>query len=273
MRRRHLAQTLRELREQAGMTMDEVAQALDQSRSAVGHLETSRNLPTRPVLEKLLRLYGAYEERFDQLDELRREAKKPGWWSTYRLPSWLQTYVGLEADAVAARVFALELVPGLLQTEAYARQIHAMGRLSRQEVDQRVAARLQRQQRLTGPHQLTLSAVISEGALQRLHAEPAIAAEQLGYLEESARLSSVSLHVLPYVRGLHRSMSGSFTLLEFAPGVSLPIGYQEYAIGGHLVDEQDAVRELADVYDQLRDQALGPEESLKMLSEARRRLR
>lgn len=255
------------------MTMDQVAQALDQSRSAVGHLETSRNLPTRSVLEALLRLYGAYEERFEQLDELRREAKKPGWWSTFRLPPWLQSYVGLEADAVTVRAFALELMPGLLQTEAYARQIHAMARLTREEVDRRVATRLQRQRRLTGPHQLTLSAVVSEGALQRLRADRTIADEQLSYLETTARLSSVSLHVLPYASGLHPSMSGSFTLLEFAPGVSLPIGYQEYAIGGHLVDEQDAVRELADVYDQLRDQALGPEESLNMLSEARRKLR
>lgn len=255
------------------MTMDQVGQALDQSRSAVGHLETSRNLPTRSVLEALLRLYGVYEQRFEELDELRREAKKPGWWSTYRLPQWLQFYVGLETDAVAVRVFALELVPGLLQTETYARQVHAMGKLTSNEVDQRVAARLQRQRRLTGPHPLALSAVISEGVLQRLCADQVIADEQLGYLETTARLPSVSLHVLPYTRGLHPGMSGSFTLLEFTPGVSLPIGYQEYAVGGNMVDEQDAIRELAEVHDQLRDQALGPEESLTMISEARRKLR
>lgn len=255
------------------MTMDQVAQALDQSRSAVGHLETSRNLPTKPVLEALLRLYGVYEERFDQLDELRREAKKPGWWSIYRLPQWLQFYVGLETDAVTARAFGLELVPGLLQTESYARQLQALSRLTRDEADKRIAARMQRQQRLAGPHPLTLSAVISEGALQRLRADPVMAAEQLSHLETSARLPNVSLHVLPYTSGLHCSMSGAFTLLEFAPGMSLPLGYQEYAIGGHLVDDQDAVHQLADVYDQLRDQALSPEESLKMISETRRKLR
>jgi transcriptional regulator with XRE-family HTH domain len=266
-RRRQLAQALRELREQAGIKVETVAERLDLSRSAIAAFESGRNLVSQPVLETLLRLYGAYE-KFDVLNELRREAKKPGWWSTYRLPPWLKSYVGLESDAQVARAFSLELVPGLLQTEEYARQLSSMGKLSGDEIERRVAARLQRQQRLTDPDPLTFSAVISEGALRRLLAEPAaMAVAQLRHLASSARLSNVRLHVLPFTAGLHHSMSGSFTLLSFAPGVSLDIAYQEYAVGGHLVDEQDDVRELADVYDQLQGQALDEEASLAVISE------
>jgi transcriptional regulator with XRE-family HTH domain len=268
-RRRQLAQALRELREQAGIKVETVAERLDLSRSAIAAFESGRNLVSQPVLETLLRLYGAYE-KFDVLNELRREAKKPGWWSTYRLPPWLKSYVGLESDAQVARAFSLELVPGLLQTEEYARQLSSMGKLSGDEIERRVAARLQRQQRLTDPDPLTFSAVISEGALRRLLAEPAaMAVAQLRHLASSARLSNVRLHVLPFTAGLHHSMSGSFTLLSFAPGVSLDIAYQEYAVGGHLVDEQDDVRELADVYDQLQGQALDEEASLAVISELR----
>jgi hypothetical protein len=204
------------------------------------------------------------------LNELRREAKKPGWWSTYRLPPWLKSYVGLESDAQVARAFSLELVHGLLQTEEYARQLHSIiGKLSGDEIERRVAARLQRQQRLTDPDPLTFSAVISEGALRRLLAEPAMAITQLRNLEAGARLPNMSLHVLPFAAGFHHSMSGSFTLLSFAPGVSLDIAYQEYAVGGHLVDEQDDVRELADVYDLLQGQALDEETSLAVITELR----
>jgi len=270
MRRRQLAQALQQLREQAGLKVEAVAERLDVSRSAVAAYEAGRNLVSQPVLESLLRLYGAYDAKFDELNELRKDAKKPGWWSTRGLPNWLKSYVGLEADAASARVFSLELLPGLLQTEDYARQLHSMvHQLPDQEVERRVATRLQRQKRLIGPspNLLTFSAVISEGALRRLSAEPAMAVAQLRHLESSARLPNVSLRVLPFAAGLHRSMSGSFTLLAFNPGVSLDIAYQEYAVGAHLVDEQDVVHELSGVYDQLQSQALDDDASLAAISE------
>lgn len=266
MRRRQLGLALREVREQANLTMEALGQRLDLSRSAIGAFESGRNLPSQPVLETILRECGALE-KFDVLNELRKDARKPGWWSTYRLPQWLKGYVGLENDALSAKVFSLELVPGLFQTENYARQLHAMSQLSHDEIEQRVTARLQRQQRLTDPHPLTLATVISEGALHRLSADTGMAVAQLHHLASRAELPNVNLRILPFSAGLHRSMSGSFTLLEFAPGVSSPIAYQEYAVGGHLVDDQNEVRELSGVYDQLQAHALDKSSSLNMILE------
>ncbi len=266
MRRRQLGLALRAVREQAKLTMEELGGRLDLSRSAIGAFESGQNLPSQPVLQTILRECDALE-KFDALNELRKGAKKPGWWSTHRLPPWLKEYVGFEDDALTAKTFSLELVPGLFQTEDYARRLHALYSVAGEEAERRVVARLRRQQRLTGPHPLTLTAVISEGALHRLLAEPAMVLAQLGHLASSAQLPNVSLRVLPFSAGLHLSMSGSFTVLEFAPGVSAPLAYEEYAVYGHLVDDQDVVHELSGVYDQLHAQALDENSSLDMIVE------
>ncbi|MGH3822008.1 MAG: helix-turn-helix domain-containing protein [Pseudonocardiaceae bacterium] len=260
-----LAQTLAH-REQADLTMDGLAERLDLSRSAIGAYEEGRNLPSQPVLEAICRVCNA-SDKFDVLNELRKDARKPGWYSTSGLPEWLKKYVGLEDDAVTARVFSIELIPGLLQIEGYARQLHSLHSLSDEDIERRVAARLRRQQRLTGPHPLSLVALISEAALHRLFAEPDMATAQLHHLAASARLPNVSLRILPFAAGLHRSMSGSFTLLDFAPGISSPIAYQEYAVGAHLVDNQKDVSDLVGVYDQLQTQALDEQRTLDMIRE------
>jgi Domain of unknown function (DUF5753) len=222
----------------------------------------------------LLRLYGADEQQGAALEELRREGGKRGWWSTYRLPEWLRGYIGLEADAVTVRDFSLESVPGLLPTEAYARLLYDLApTLAPEEVDRHVAARLRRQARLDEPNPVTLSAVLSEAALSRTVGMGDIGAEQLRHIAVRCTLPNVTVRILPFKAGAHRSMSGSFTLLDFAPGVSAPIAYQVYAVGGHLVDDHDDVQALSNLHDELRDQALRADESLAMISELTNRAR
>jgi transcriptional regulator with XRE-family HTH domain len=274
MRRRQLGAQLRRLREAAGLRMEDAAAVLDCARSRISHIETGRNAVRKPDLEVLLRLYGALD-RLETLEELRREGTKRGWWATYRLPEWLQAYIGMEADAASVRGFELELVPGLLQSEAYARAVHIAGHhmTPTAEVERRVEARMQRQARLTAPDPLQLSVVVSEAALQRVLALPTeVANDQLERLATYAELPNVTLHVLPFSIGVHRSMSGSFTLLSFDPEVAPDIAYQEYAIGGHLVDDQGVVGLLCSLYDELRDQALGADESLAFVSELAQRV-
>ncbi|MGH3538128.1 MAG: helix-turn-helix domain-containing protein [Pseudonocardiaceae bacterium] len=269
MRRRQLGRALRLLREQAALRTEDAARELDCARSKISHMEGARNPIGKPDLDALLRLYRVDEETAVALEEMRREGKERGWWSTYRLPAWLGDLVGLEADAIAERVVELELIPALLQTEDYARAVHvaAPHMPPGAEVDRRVGARMQRQKRLTDPNALNLSAVISEAALRRVMAQSDVAAGQLHRLASDAQLPNVSLLVLPFSAGLHGSMSGSFALLDFGLEVSLDVGYQEYAAGGHLVDDQEVVQLLSDLYDALRDQALDADESLAMIAE------
>jgi transcriptional regulator with XRE-family HTH domain len=268
MRRRQLGAELRQLREVASLRMEDAAAALDCARSRISHIETGRNAVRKPDLEMLLRLYGALD-RLATLEELRREGTKRGWWATYRLPEYLSGYIGFEVDATALRALELELIPGLLQTEAYARAVHVAGHhmTPADEVERRVAARMQRQQRLTGPDPLELSVVISEAALRRALALADAGVEQLHHLVATAKLPNVEIRVLPFSVGVHRSMSGSFTLLSFAADVSPDIAYQDHAVGGHLVDEPEIVQLLSSLFSELRDQALDADESLTLIAE------
>ncbi|MGH3769135.1 MAG: helix-turn-helix domain-containing protein [Pseudonocardiaceae bacterium] len=269
LRRRQLGVELRRLRDAAAVTREAAASEIACSPTKITHLESGRNSPRKAELKVLLQLYGASADEHAALEELRREASQRGWWSTARLPEWLAAYVGLESDATSLRCLALELIPGLLQTKDYAHEVHLLAEhmTAPDEVGRWVAARVQRQHRLTGPQPLRLCAVVSEAALRRCASHPTIAPGQLKHLIGQAALPNIELRVLPFSAGLHQSMSGSFSLLSFPDGVLPDAAYQEYAVGGHVIDDQVTVGRLDRIYSALRDQALGADESLAMISE------
>ena len=216
-------------------------------------------------------VYGADLATLAVLDELREEASQRGWWSTYRLPKWLAGYVGLEADAISLRCLDLEIIPGLLQAEQYMRRLYALSDLPPvKDVDQHVQARLQRQDRLAGPDALQFSAVISEGALARCARDQAVASAQLAQLLDRAAWPNVELRVLPFDVGLHVG-TGPFTLLSFSDHLLPDAVYQEYAVGGHIIDDQSVVARLAMLFDELRGQSLDADESLAMIAQLAKR--
>ncbi|MGH3830961.1 MAG: helix-turn-helix domain-containing protein [Pseudonocardiaceae bacterium] len=269
MRRRQLGAELRRLRNSTDITMEHVAAVLDCARSRVGHIENGRNSIRKPELKVLLDLYGASEEEHAALEELRQTASKRGWTSTYRLPSWLKRYVELETDAATMRSFDSEVIPGLLQIEAYAWRSHvAAGHLvNPADLDKQVAARMRRQSRLTDEQApLDYAAVVSEAAFQRALGETEIGPAQLAHVLELARRPNVTLHVLPFAAGLHVSTAGSFALLTFDPDLAMPFGYEEHTVGGGVMDDQRDVQRLAEAWDVLRSQALTAEQSLIWLT-------
>lgn len=263
LRKRQLARELSSLRDASGVSHSETEQALGCSRSKVVHLHTGRNLPTRPDLEVLLRLYGALD-RFDVLEEIRVAARAPGWWSTYKLPPWMNAYVGLESDAVRVRCFALELVPGLVQVEGYARDTLTRQGNTSQGVERGVQVRVERQSRIG--EGLSVDVVVSEAVLCRT-VHMTSGAEQLDRLASAGRSGPVDVRVLPFSVGGHRSMSGSFTLLDFPPESVDQVAYREGALHGELTDDAQAVQELDDAFASLRDQALDRYSSSVMIAE------
>ncbi|MEU5852448.1 helix-turn-helix domain-containing protein [Saccharopolyspora shandongensis] len=269
MRRKTLGAELRRLRNAEELSADQIADLLGCSQAKVRHMENGRTAPSKAELKVLMDHYGLPDERRSILEETREEARKRGWWSTYRLPSWFQDYVGMESDAVRVRTFELEMIPGLLQTEAYARAINVVGShmTEPEDVERQVSARLRRQVRLEDRDSLALHAVISEAALHRCTADPALAQEQMRRLAELAAKPNISIQVLPFSSGLHESVSGSFTLLDFPPGTWPSSAYQEYAVGGHLVDDKDAVAALSTVFQRLCDRAMSEEASIELISQ------
>lgn len=268
LRRKTLGAELRRLRIERGASIEEIAKLLGCSSGKVSHFETGRNAPSKAELIVLMGHYNVPTEQQAVLEETREEARKRGWWSTYRLPSWFQDYVGMEADAIRVRTFELELIPGLLQTESYARAINVIGSHMTEpsEVDRKVAARLRRQSRLHEPEPLQVHAVISEAALHRC-ADPAIARDQMAHLIETSEKPNITIQVLPFSAGFHESVSGSFALLDFPPDTWPSSAYQEYAVGGHLVDDVGAVTALDTVFRRLSTRALSEQESKELIAQ------
>jgi transcriptional regulator with XRE-family HTH domain len=264
MRKRRLGAELRMLRDASDVSAEQAAAELDCNVSKIRHLEGGRNAPSKSDLKALCELYGASHEVHAVLEDIRKDASKRGWWSTYRLPKWLNAYVGAENDAHTVSTFALELIPGLLQTEAYARAIHeVVGIVNPEKV---VKARVKRQERLSSDAPLMLNAVVSEGAVRRT-ASTSFAKEQFRHLLSMAARSNVSLRILPFSAGLHMSLSGGFTLLEFEPEVGQPAGYLEYVGAGQLVDDQDVVRSMAARFAGLQDLAISEKDTADFISE------
>lgn len=267
LRRKTLGIELRRLRSAKDLSVEEIADLLGCSTGKVSHFENGRNAPSKAELMVLMDHYDVPADRRLLLEEIRNEARKRGWWSTYRLPAWFRDYIGLETDASKIRTFEIELIPGLLQTEEYARAINMLGRhiVKPNDVERQVAVRMERQKRLLHESPIELTAVISEAALARCASDPTIAANQFDRLIEMSGLANVTLHVLPFDSGLYNSMTGSFTLLDFPPDAWPQTAYQEYAVGGHLVDDRRVVAELCAVFDELRNKSLNESDSVQLI--------
>jgi hypothetical protein len=137
--------------------------------------------------------------------------------------------------------------------------------ISTEDVDRFADARIRRQVVLDGPDAPQLSVILSESAVMRTAAEPHVGPPQLRHLVEVARRPNVDLRVLPHSAGMHAAMSGSFHILDFNPETSLPVAYQEYAVGGHLIDDQDVVSTLNGLFERLGRRTLSKRESMALI--------
>lgn len=210
---------LRRLREQAGLTTERAAASIRGSHSKISRMEHGRVGFKERDIADLLVLYGVADgpER-EALLNLAREANTPGWWQAYSdiLPHWVEPYFGLEAAASFIREFELQFVPGILQTEDYARAVIRLGNLpSEEEVLRRAAARISRQEILRRPDSPKVWAVIDEGALCRLIGGPEVMKAQLKHLIEMCEDPNITLQILPFCAGAHRALGGPFTILRY----------------------------------------------------------
>jgi transcriptional regulator with XRE-family HTH domain len=208
-RQRRLAQALRELRHEAGLTQDAVAARMGWHTSKLFRLENARS-PRVDWLDvrELMDMYGVRSPHREALIQLAKDTRMMGWWTPYR-DVFTGSYVALEDEASAMRLYCPELVPGLLQTEAYARAVIRAVRpgYDEESVERRVAARLTRQKMLLGrasPPELVL--VLNEAVLRRLVGDAHVMAAQLEALHTAAQQRRVSLQVLPFSAGAHASL-------------------------------------------------------------------
>ncbi|HEU5160398.1 MAG TPA: helix-turn-helix transcriptional regulator [Streptosporangiaceae bacterium] len=265
---------LRRLREGAGVTREAAADEIRSSDSKISRLELGRTGFKRRDVADLLTLYGVTDEGERQaLLELAQQANKPGWWQRYDevVPSWFESYLGLEQAASVIRNYAVQFVPDLLQTEEYAR---AALRLCHPDDDstrlgRRVALRMGRQQILHRPNPPKVWAVIDETALRRPIGSRATMRLQLGHLIDIAELPHVSVQVLPFSTGGHPAAGGAIAFLRFAAGDLPDIVYLEQLITAVYFDKPDAVAPYWRILNHLGMQAEQPHATTRILHRIR----
>jgi hypothetical protein len=202
-----------------------------------------------------------------RLARLAAEGKQQGWWQSYELVD-LATYVGLEADATAIRSFKSTTVPGLLQTADYARVIHQAAALdlSSERIDQFVQVRMTRQQALTRESPLQLWAVLDEPVLHRLVGGHRIMRDQLRQMAETAKMSNVTIQIVPFSVGAHPAMESSFDILDLGT-VAPSVVYVEGLAGNMYLERAQDLERYEKAFEILRGTALGSQESLELITE------
>ncbi|MFC7342781.1 helix-turn-helix domain-containing protein [Saccharopolyspora griseoalba] len=263
---------LRRLRESRGISREAAGDAIRGSHAKISRLELGRVSFRERDISDLLTYYGVQDpQEREQFLALARQANEPGWWHQYGdlLPSWFETYLGLEQAAAIIRTYEAQFVPGLLQTPDYARAVINLGHghESAPEVDRRVALRTRRQDILTRPEPSTLWAVIDEGALRRPIGGDQVMRGQIEHLIRVAELPNVTVQVLPYSAGGHAAAGGPFSILRF-PESDLPdIVYLEQLTSALYLDKRHDLDQYQAVMDKLSVQAVTPEGTPRLLRE------
>jgi transcriptional regulator with XRE-family HTH domain len=268
-RLRRLASELRRLRAGAELTREDVAERTGIDRATLYRIETARARPQARTLRALLDLYAVGVPARDELLDLARDAARRSWLSPYDLPAQYMTYISFEAEAVSLLNFECSHVPGLLQTEDYARAAIRRGMPdgSREDIESRVRARIGRQELLHGDKPLKLWAIADEAVLRRLVGGQPVMKAQLDHIAEAAELPNVTFQVIPFSAGAHPGMSGEFVILRFEEPVGADVVYIESMAGDLFLEEPADISRYAAMFEHLRALALPPDESVALVQE------
>ncbi|SNR68241.1 Helix-turn-helix domain-containing protein [Haloechinothrix alba] len=272
-RRMILGAWLRKLREEMGITRAAAGEQIRGSESKMSRLELGRvGFKKRDVLD-LLTVYGVHDpDERKMYEDMVDQCNQPGWWQGYTevIPSWFSAYVGLEEVASRIQSFELQFVPGLLQTEDYARAVvcNARSGMTEGEIDERVALRVRRQKLLARPDAPRFWCVIDESVLHRPIGGRKVLRGQIDALLELTTMPHITLQVLPYDRS-GQAVEGAFSLLRFAEPELPDVAYVEYLTGAHYIERLDELEVYARALDRLAVDAETPEQSRQMLSKVR----
>ncbi len=263
-----LGAQLRRLREAKRLSAEEAGNAIRASHSKISRLETGRvGFKDRDIVD-LLTFYGVTDEKErEALRAVAVRATSPGWWHDYAdvLPIWFEEYVGLEEAASQIRAYEIQFVPGLLQTEDYARAVIMLAYSNPKEINRRVRLRMARQAILTSQDPPSLWAVLDEALLRRPIGGSSVMRAQLKHLIEMSQRPNVTVHVVPFKAGGHAAAGGPFSVLRFAKYDLPDVVYLEQLSSAQYLDKQDVVDRYVAVMEQLRIEALTPAASAAAL--------
>jgi transcriptional regulator with XRE-family HTH domain len=262
---------LRRLRVARRISVQQAAEAIRATPSKISRMETGRvGFRDRDIAD-LLTFYGVTDpQERDALRALASRASVQGWWHDYSdiLPGWFEPYVGLEEAASQIRSYEIQFVPGLLQTEAYARAVTLLGhpRADQAEIDRRVSLRLARQELLTKESPPRFWTVMDEAVLRRPIGDAGVMSAQLRHLLELSGLPNVTLQILPFHARGHAATAGAFSILRFAEPDLPDVVYIEQLTSALYLDKRDTVDQYLAVMERLALEAASASDSSAMLA-------
>ncbi|WP_212912222.1 helix-turn-helix transcriptional regulator [Streptomyces sp. TS71-3] len=271
-----LGKRLRHLREQAGVSFDAAAAAIQVTPLTVRRMEKAEVGLRVPYVRELLRIYGVARAEADDFVQLARKANQPGWWYKYRdvLPDWFSAYVSLESEATVIRVYEPHYVPGLLQTHDYTRALLRVGfpNESDDDIERRVDLRMRRQELLTKPEAPALWAVLEEAVLRRPVGGADVMRAQIDRLEEALDLPKVRIQIMRLSTGAHPGAYGPFHYFRFGFTELPDVVYTESLVGAVYVDQPRDVGSYLEVMDRMTVQAEPVARTREILAELREEL-
>lgn len=269
-RMRELGERLRSLRMDAGYTVEGAAAALLVSASKISRLEKAVRRPSSRDVRDLCSLYGVSDEQRDLLMSLAAQAQQTSWYQEADHVPGASTFIGLEQAASHVFEWTTLLIPGLLQTDAYARRLierlRPEGVWSAEQVDEIAASRARRRAVLENPNPPRLHVVLDELILRRPVGDPDVMTDQLSHLVAMSQEPHITIQVVPASAGAHPGLDGPFIVLTFADHTQRDVVYTESATGALFVDKESVVRQHRDLFDYLATRvALDEAASLDLL--------
>lgn len=272
-----LGRRLLDLRESAGLKREDAARVLRVAPATIRRMETAEVALKIPYLQLLLKEYGVSDEETAAFVQLAEDANRPGWWQRFHeiLPGWFSMYVSLEGAATLIRSYEPHFVPGLLQTEDYARAVlhsGAIGQTSPEDIEGHVALRMRRQDLLTRDDAPRLWVVMDETALRRPVGGPEVMRAQIDRLLDAAQMPNVTLQVAPFAGGPHPGTYGPFVLFRFGMPELPDMVYSEYLTGAVYLDARAEVATHLEVMDRMAAQAASAHRTKVILRDLRKEL-
>jgi transcriptional regulator with XRE-family HTH domain len=277
-RRKRLGSHLREVRERAAGTTEEISELLRIDPSTVSRYETGHVRPPWPSMQAMLGHYQATAEDRSKATELWEDAGQRAIRLTVPTGSSkaFRSLLRAESEAATMRVLSTVAIHGQLQTREYARAIHASGHRLWEHVTQVehfVTARLKRQKRLTGPNPLHLHVVLDEVVIRRTVGGPEVMAEQLAHLLKVGQEDNVTLQVIPFSAGVYGTMSGGCTIIGYGEDEDYqPAVYVEHTVGGEWVEDRADVQRFELMFGDVAETALEPDDSAELIRSAMKAL-
>ncbi|MEV5318776.1 helix-turn-helix transcriptional regulator [Streptomyces sp. NPDC052687] len=270
-----LGKRLQELREAAGLSREDAARVLRVAPATVRRMETAEVALKIPYVQLLLDAYGVPEDDAAAFVTLAEEANQPGWWQRFHdvLPDWFSLFVSLEGAARLIRSYEPHFVPGLLQTEEYARAVleaGTIGQTDRPSLERHVSLRMARQELLRRPNPPHLWVIMDETALRRpVSTRPEVMRGQLDRLLEAVESDRITLQVAEFTAGPHPGTYAPFALFRFAEPELPDMVFTEYLTGALYLDSRAEVSAHLEVLDHMTAHAASARRTKKILQECR----